>query len=273
MGTDWRDNDPQVEPVVEIYQGDRQNYEMPDAPAGPTATADSIGGWRPWASSRWPCKKATGWGSIRSVERSTSSDAHVVLQSLGDRADARRESWKPFPQAQRRIYRGSTDNILADVRCGAHPLVMGEEFSVNAAPVISVKLVGTAPFAKVRIVKDNNYVYSVEPKTSKVSFTWKDDAAVKGTTSYYYLRGEQEDGQLVWVSPMWISYSRLYNRNSTPMPDTLVGGHPRVRPWPRCGSRDYLVRRVSRKRVAEPHTLDCDLGCYRKNDQIRLNLI
>jgi hypothetical protein len=33
MGTDWRDNDPVVEPVVEIYQGDRQNYEMPDASA------------------------------------------------------------------------------------------------------------------------------------------------------------------------------------------------------------------------------------------------
>ena len=32
MGTDWRDNDTAVEPVVEIYQGDRQNYEMPDAP-------------------------------------------------------------------------------------------------------------------------------------------------------------------------------------------------------------------------------------------------
>ena len=27
MGTDWRDNDPDVEPVVEIYQGHRHNYE------------------------------------------------------------------------------------------------------------------------------------------------------------------------------------------------------------------------------------------------------
>ena len=34
MGTDWRDNDPKVEPVVEIYQGDRQNYEMPGCAAG-----------------------------------------------------------------------------------------------------------------------------------------------------------------------------------------------------------------------------------------------
>ncbi len=37
MGTDWRDNDPEVEPVVEIYQGDRNNYECEGAPRGLTA--------------------------------------------------------------------------------------------------------------------------------------------------------------------------------------------------------------------------------------------
>ena len=36
MGTDWRDNDPLVEPVVEIYQGDRNNYECEGAPRGLT---------------------------------------------------------------------------------------------------------------------------------------------------------------------------------------------------------------------------------------------
>ena len=46
MGTDWRDNDPKVEPFVEIYQGARQNYERPGAPRCPTAD-DSIGGWEP----------------------------------------------------------------------------------------------------------------------------------------------------------------------------------------------------------------------------------
>ena len=46
MGTDWRDNDPAAEPVVEIYQGDRQNYEMPDAPRS-NSEKDSIGNWRP----------------------------------------------------------------------------------------------------------------------------------------------------------------------------------------------------------------------------------
>src|SRR5215831_19544680 len=32
MGTDWRDNDPDVEPLVEIYQGDRVSAEYEGAP-------------------------------------------------------------------------------------------------------------------------------------------------------------------------------------------------------------------------------------------------
>jgi hypothetical protein len=46
MGTDWRDRGGPVEPMVEIYQGARQNYESPGAPRSPTAD-DSIDGWEP----------------------------------------------------------------------------------------------------------------------------------------------------------------------------------------------------------------------------------
>ena len=46
MGTDWRNNDPVVEPMVEIYQGARQNYERPGAPRSPTED-DAIGGFEP----------------------------------------------------------------------------------------------------------------------------------------------------------------------------------------------------------------------------------
>jgi len=31
-------------------------------------------------------------------------------------------------------------------------------------------------------------------------------AATPGNTSYYYVRGERADGELVWASPMWITY-------------------------------------------------------------------
>jgi hypothetical protein len=52
MGTDWRDNDRVVEPIVEIYQGDRMNYEKEEAPrAGYDPKGDkkpfNIAGWYP----------------------------------------------------------------------------------------------------------------------------------------------------------------------------------------------------------------------------------
>ena len=49
MGTDWRDNDPEVEPLVEIYQGDRVSAEYEGAPK--TAITGRMtgapGGFRP----------------------------------------------------------------------------------------------------------------------------------------------------------------------------------------------------------------------------------
>jgi hypothetical protein len=103
---------------------------------------------------------------------------------------------------KRRVY-GATDNILAEVT--AHGHFMGEEFRVSGPPTIRVKLAGTADFAKVHIIKDGNYVYAVEPRTRTVDFTWRDNQGAAGRTSYYYVRGEQADGELVWVSPMWIT--------------------------------------------------------------------
>jgi hypothetical protein len=38
-----------------------------------------------------------------------------------------------------------------------------------------------------------------------MSFTYQDTSAQKGKTSYYYVRGLQTDGQIVWVSPMFIT--------------------------------------------------------------------
>jgi hypothetical protein len=197
MGTDWRDNDPAVEPVVEIYQGDRQNYEMPDAPRS-NSQEDSIGGWRPLGFVSLALQK----GYRLAFEASSDHiSTHMSYCNLWVTSPTREGIMEAFHK--RRVY-GATDNILADVRCSGH--MMGEEFNVTSAPSIAVKLMGTGPFAKVTIIKDNNYVYSVAPKTKAVNFTWQDNAAVKGKTSYYYVRGEQEDGQLVWVSPMWITW-------------------------------------------------------------------
>jgi hypothetical protein len=198
MGTDWRDNDPGVEPIVEIYQGMRQNYEMPDAPRSNNAN-DSIGGWRPKGFINIALQRGYKLGFEASSDHISTHISYCNLLVKEDTRDAVLDAFQ-----KRHIY-AATDNIVADVRSGSH--MMGDIFSTSTPPSIQVHLAGTGPFAKVQIVKDNQYVYSVTPGQPEVDFTWRDQAAVSGKTSYYYVRGEQANGDIVWASPMWITYS------------------------------------------------------------------
>jgi len=198
MGTDWRDNDPLVETSVEIYQGDRQNYEKPGAPRSNTAQ-DSIGGWRP----KGFVDLALEMGYKLAFEASSDHvSTHMSYANILT-TDVTREAVLDGMK-KRHVY-AATDNILADVRSGNH--LIGDAFSTTDRPELQIKLVGTAPFSKVWVVKDNQYVYSTDPKSENVSFTWRDSAAKPGKTSYYYVRGEQKNGEIVWVSPMWITYT------------------------------------------------------------------
>jgi hypothetical protein len=196
QGTDWRDNDPAIEPWVEIYQPARQSYEREGAPRA-VSEADGIAGYRPKGFVAKALLKGLRLGFQASSDH---WGTHMAYANVWVSEKTRRGVLEAI--RQRRVY-GATDNILADVRCGEH--FMGEEFSVKAPPVISVKLWGTAGFAKVHVIKDDRYVHTVAPGSKEVSFTWKDMDAAQGKTSYYYVRGEQKDGELVWVSPMWIT--------------------------------------------------------------------
>ena len=198
MGTDWRDNDPLAEPVVEIYQGDRQNYEMPGAPRS-NSENDSIGGWRPLGFVSLALEKGYKLSFQASSDHVSTHLSYCNVLAK----EATRESFLEAVQ-KRHVY-GATDNILADFRSGGH--MMGDAFSSASAPELTVKLTGTAPFSKIQVIKDNQYVYAIEPKKAAVDFTWRDNAPKAGGTSYYYVRGEQEDGNIVWVSPMWITYT------------------------------------------------------------------
>ena len=39
-----------------------------------------------------------------------------------------------------------------------------------------------------------------------VDGTWRDEKPNAGKQSYYYVRGEQQDGEIVWALPLWITY-------------------------------------------------------------------
>src|SRR5579871_661198 len=195
QGTDWRHSNPNVETFVEIYQGDRQDYEMPGAPRANTA-ADSISGYE----AAGYVSTALGDGIKLGFEASSDHiSTHISYTNIWSTSPTRAGILDAMKN--RRLY-GSTDNILADFRSGTH--FMGESFSTSTAPVFTVRLWGTAPFQNVSLVKDNNIVYTTSGDRV-LSFTYQDASAQKGKTSYYYVRGLQTDGQIVWVSPMWVT--------------------------------------------------------------------
>jgi hypothetical protein len=198
MGTDWRDNDPEAEPVVEIYQGMRQNYEIPDGPRS-NSEKDSIGGWKPKGFINLALERGYKLGFEASSDHISTHQSYANVIATADTREAILDALK-----KRHIY-AATDNIIADVRSGNH--LIGDEFSTDEKPEISVKLVGTAPFSKVVIVKDNNYVYTTQPGKADVVFKWRDFNPTPGKTSYYYVRGEQANGEIVWASPFWITYT------------------------------------------------------------------
>ena len=198
MGTDWRDNDPNAEPVVEIYQGIRQDYEMPGAPRA-NSQEDSIGGWRPKGFVNLALDKGYRLGFEASSDHVSTHMSYANLYVK----DVTRES--VLEALKKRHAYAATDEILADVESGTH--MMGDEFSTADPPTLKIKLRGTSKFAKVTIIRDGKFVYSTSPNTQEVEFSWRDNQPQKDKTSYYYVRGEQDDGEIVWVSPMWIKYT------------------------------------------------------------------
>jgi hypothetical protein len=198
MGTDWRDNDPNAEPVVEIYQGLRQDYEMPGAPRANTQE-DSIGGWRPKGYVSLALDKGYRLGFEASSDHIST---HMSYANLYVKELTRENVLDALKK--RHVY-AATDEILADVESGTH--MMGDEFSSADPPTLKIKLRGTSKFAKVTIIRNGKFVYSASPYTQVVDFTWRDNQPERGKTSYYYVRGEQDDGEIVWISPMWITYT------------------------------------------------------------------
>jgi hypothetical protein len=201
MGTDWRDNDAAVEPMVEIYQGARQNYERPGAPRSPTE-ADAIGGWEPKGFVNLALLKGIKFSFQSSSDHGSTHISYALVYAEENSREAILNAMK-----LRHTY-AATDNIVADFHCraGERDYMMGDEFTTAAPPTLKIKFAGTAPLAKVTLVKDDVEILLGEPNQADVEYTWTDPKPAAGKTSYYYVRGEQVDGELVWASPLWITY-------------------------------------------------------------------
>jgi hypothetical protein len=204
MGTDWRDNDPVVEPIVEIYQGDRMSYEYEGAPrAGYAPQGDKkpaqIGGWQPLGFLPNAFKKGYKFGFQSSSDHwSTHISFFIILAEGRDRQSLLKAV------KQRHCY-AATDNILVDFRCGDK--IMGDDVVATKAPTFDINVVGTASIAKIDVLRDSEVVATLKPQGFGFQTQWTDAKAQPGT-HYYYIRVLQSDNEIAWGTPIWVEMKK-----------------------------------------------------------------
>ena len=203
MGTDWRDWDREVEPVVELFQGHRQSYELSGGPNAATGPDDTIQGYRP-AGFVWEAfKRGRRLGFQASSDHVSTHISYAIVLAEENSREGIIEGFK------RRHSYAAHDNIALVVRSGDY--LMGDEFSTYATPRLRIVASGTAPIDSVEVIRQvglqpPEVVASMEPKAQDIDLDWSDPAAAPGQWNMYYVRLRQRNHAMAWASPLWIRY-------------------------------------------------------------------
>ncbi len=203
MGTDWRDGDIEVEPVVELFQGHRQSYELSGGPNAATGADDTIQGYRP-AGFIWEAfQKGRRLGFQASSDHvSTHISYGIVLAEENSREGI-------IKALKERHSYAAHDNIALVVRSGER--LMGDEFSTDVAPRLQIEAQGTALIDSVEIIRQvglqkPRVVASMQPGQREIDLDWSDAEAAPGEWNMYYVRLKQRNEAMAWASPLWIRF-------------------------------------------------------------------
>lgn len=202
MGTDWRDNDPELEPIVEIFQGARTSAEHEGAPLASSAARTDLwaGSYRPkgfvWLA--WEMGYKLGVQASSDHVSTHSSYAMVLSDDYSRQGllDAMR---------QRHTY-AATSNMILDYRLktSGGEWIQGDEFSSAEIPTATVVVRGTGSIKEAVVVRDNTYVHTLAGDGESMEFEFREQELAAGE-HYYYVRVEQEDGNVAWSSPIWVT--------------------------------------------------------------------
>jgi Protein of unknown function (DUF3604) len=202
MGTDWRDNDPEVEPLVEIYQGDRVSAEYEGAPraanadnpkAAPGSFRPAGYVWNAWAKGYKLGVQAASDHLSTHISYACTIAEEFTLDGMMD-AMKKRHSY------------GATDNIILDYRLQAdgREYLQGDVVTAAGNFRLLVRVVGTTPIRQVDIIKDQTFLHNRQNQPQELSFEFMDNDVTPGE-HYYYVRVIQNDGNMAWSSPIWVT--------------------------------------------------------------------
>jgi hypothetical protein len=195
MGRTWDSHDDRYARVVEIFQACRGSYEYDGCPRQHVdATAKNCfyqDGLAQGHKMGIICSTDHGWGTAYAVVYATEHSRQGAFQAM----------------QERRCYGSTTYGLVLDFRMGDH--FMGEEFSAQKPEPISVFVRGAAPVRRIDILSNGKVVHSVGSVEKPIG---KKEARLKWTppsldpgTSYFYARVIQEDDEMAWASPVWVT--------------------------------------------------------------------
>ena len=203
MGTDWRDNDPEVEPLVEIFQGDRVSAEYEGAPlaANSENITSQIGGFEP-AGYVW-----NAWGKGYKLGVQAASDHLSTHYSYACTiAEEFTREGMLDAMKQRHSY-GATDNIILDYRletADGREHLQGDIIETEGGFELKIRVIGTTPLRQVDLIKNQHFLHNRQKLPQDSTFTFVDKDKEPGE-DYYYVRVVQEDGNVAWSSPIWVT--------------------------------------------------------------------
>lgn len=218
MGLDWNlfdTVDNRVENVVEIYQGARVSYEGKGAPqptvglregekynaanpvAGTPLPGDPIQSFIDKDNGLYQNALTRGhklgvWANSDHISQHVSFGGVYVK-------DFTREGILEGINARRTI--AATDKIFVEFTCNGK--LLGTEFEVQGSPTMTFSVDGTAAIKRVTLVRNEQNYEQWKPGTKTFEQTFVDEKPVTGENRYY-LRIEQEDGNMAWSSPVWV---------------------------------------------------------------------
>jgi hypothetical protein len=205
QGSDYRDNDPEVEPLVEIYQGYHANYEYEGAPRAESADyhVAAHGAYRPDGFYWNALAKGYKLGTESSSDHIATHTSYTMIYTpSGSRRDL-------VESMRKRHAYGATDNIVLDVRARdrqGHEWIMGDSFGAGSPRILHVRVLGTSAIVSVEIIKDAKFIYKTEPNAETAEFDYSDNTSPAGTgQSWYYVRVMQADRNMAWSSPIWVT--------------------------------------------------------------------
>ena len=105
---------------------------------------------------------------------------------------------------ERRVYATTGERILLDFRISGSP--MGSELRIAERPQVRISVHGTAPIARVDLIRGDRRVATWTPDALDWTCEWEDKAPVGGEV-YYYVRVTQETFALAWSSPIWVTFT------------------------------------------------------------------